>query len=1060
MRRKIVHIFFLLFLLSGSLLRAQQYNVRLYGTKDGLVNSIVKTIFLDSRGYLWFGTQGGISRFDGRQFRNFTEKDGLAGNDVTCIAEDLKGNIWIGTYGFGISCYDGQRFTNYDEKKGLGNNKVYGIVCDEKGDLWISTFGGGLSRFNGKDFTSYSTKTGLLADQFLKGAKGRSGNLWFGTRGKGVYRYDGKNFINYNTTSDGLAASSYYSVLCDSKGKTWLGSISKGIDIVEPDFTIHHLDLPAIDGDLISGIVEDRRGNYWIAAKKGLLKYNDRGSMLFTEKHGLPSNSIFSLCEDYEGNIWVGTSAGVCLFHNEALVAYTDKEGLTQKNVTAVFSDSQGDKFIGMSGGGVGLLVDNMIQPLDYIKELKGQVVIAFAEDAQGRIWVGSDNNEQGIVVLRKEKDRWVTDKTYLKFGQQLLKTITRIVPDKKNNMWLASYGGGVICIHPDGSFVHYNDSTGLPNNNVLTLYVDTRGNTWIGTLQGGIVKIDPAGKFTTITKKEGLGDNSVWCITEDGKGNLFFGTNDNGISCYDGKTFKTISTNDGLCSDLVYALISDNKNRIWVGTDKGVNRLSLGDHYKINALKFYGEKEGLRGTEISQHALFIDKENMLWMGTNNGLMRYNPLYDYTNDNPPRIRLNNLRLNYQDVDWSKYADTLDPRTKLPVNPVLSYRDNHLTFDFQALTTDNVHYQFMLEGLDATWAPLTTNTTAAYTNIPPGHSYTFHVKAVNSDGFWSKEEIAYSFTIRPPFWQTIWFYTLCALVALIAIVAFIRWRTARLQKEKKVLEEKVEERTHELQLANTSLSVAYQDIRDSINYALRIQQAILPPESEIGKALPEHFIFFRPRDVVSGDFYWFLQKENRTYIAAIDCTGHGVPGAFMSIIGNALLNEIMNETDLIHPADIMHLLREKLITALRQTGHENESKDGMDMVLCCIDRAAGKVLFAGANNPLYLIRGGELLEFKGDKHPIGVYGDTLKPFRHQELDLKPGDTIYIFSDGYPDQFGGPKGKKFLYTHFKKQLTDISHEPMKRQQQLLAETFDQWKNEYMQVDDVLVIGIKIS
>lgn len=1056
-RRGFVNIFLVLWLVLAAPVYSQQYNIKQYGTKDGLVNSIVKSIFLDSRGYLWFGTQGGLSRFDGRRFINFTEKEGLPGNDITCIAEDKQGNIWISTYGFGISRYDGQKFTNFGEKEGLGNNTVYGIVCDRNGSVWCSTFGGGISVFDGKKFTTYSTKTGLLTDQFLKSDTGRGGNTWFCTRGKGVYRYDGKNFINYSI-NDGLRSSSYFTALSDSKGNTWLGSLSKGIDIIAPDFSVSHLDLPEIEGDIISDIIEDKRGNFWIAGKKGLLEYNSREKKLFTDRHGLPSNDILSLAEDNDGNIWVGTTTGICLFRNEAMVTYTEKEGLTRKVVTAYYTDSKGNQFAGILGGGISLVKENEIIPLD-IAELNGQTVLTFCEDAEGRIWIGSDNNEQGIVVIENKNGKWSRYKSFTELGHSVIKTVTRIIRDRNNGMWLACYGAGVQCVRPDGTYQQYDDSTGLPTNNVLTVYEDLKGVIWVGTLQGGVVRLEPSGKMTTLTEKDGLGDISVWAITGDNTGNIFFGTNDNGITCYNGSKFKVISAREGISSDLIYALLCDDKNRLWVGSDKGVNRISFGKDFSLASVKKFGETDGLRGTEIAQNALFMDKSGNIWMGTNEGLVRYQPRYDYINDNPPRIQLNNIRLFYENVDWSKYADSIDPRTTLPIRPVLSYRDNNLTFDFQALTTDHVSYQFMLEGLDNDWAPLTENTSAAYTNIPSGHTYTFKIKAVNSDGFWSKEVTAYTFTIRPPFWQTWWFYTICTLFALLGVISFIRWRTSRLEKEKRILEDKVNERTQELQIANTELAAAYTDIRDSINYAKRIQQAILPPETEVQKMLPEHFIFFRPRDVVSGDFYWFFQKGERVYAAAIDCTGHGVPGAFMSIIGNALLNEVMNETELVHPADIMAHLRERLIHALRQTGHEGESKDGMDMVLCCIDRSTGTATFAGANNPLYHAKNGQLFEYKGDKQPIGIHGDVLKPFTHQEIKISKGDVIYIFSDGYPDQFGGPRGKKFLYTQFKQLLERIHGDKMSDQKKTIERAFEEWKGDNFQVDDVLVIGIRI-
>ncbi|HXC03481.1 MAG TPA: SpoIIE family protein phosphatase, partial [Bacteroidia bacterium] len=453
------------------------------------------------------------------------------------------------------------------------------------------------------------------------------------------------------------------------------------------------------------------------------------------------------------------------------------------------------------------------------------------------------------------------------------------------------------------------------------------------------------------------------------------------------------------------------------------------------------------------------DKSGDLWISTTNGLTRYNSKFDYVNSTPPRLVLNSIRLYYQDVDWSKYADKIDAVSKLPLNLSLGHKDNHLTFDYQALTTANVQYKFKLDGLDADWSPLTSNTQAVYTNIPSGDNYTFMVKAINPDGFWSKEVVTFSFSITPPFWKTWWFYTLSVIVILTSVVVFIRLRTAKLEVEKKVLEEKVIERTVELKGANDQLSLAFKDIKDSINYARRIQQAILPLENDIRKEIPEHFIYFRPRDVVSGDFYWFSKKNDKLFIAACDCTGHGVPGAFMSIIGNSLLNEIAHETAVLEPAYILNTLRDKIILALKQHTGEQESKDGMDMALCCIDKKNGKLSFAGANNPLYIIHNNELKEFKGNKQPIGVYGDELKPFTSNEIEVSPGDLVYLFSDGYPDQFGGAKGKKFLYTRFKELLLSIGNQDMTNQKAAIDRAFQSWKGDLEQVDDVLVIGIRI-
>ena len=230
--------------------------------------------------------------------------------------------------------------------------------------------------------------------------------------------------------------------------------------------------------------------------------------------------------------------------------------------------------------------------------------------------------------------------------------------------------------------------------------------------------------------------------------------------------------------------------------------------------------------------------------------------------------------------------------------------------------------------------------------------------------------------------------------------------------------------------------------------------------------PESFILYRPKDIVAGDFYWFAEKEGKFIVAACDCTGHGVPGAFMSLISYSLLNEVLLEKHFTNPATALDTMKKGIIKSLGQTGQEGEQKDGMDMSLICLEvmlnggKLGNKLSFAGANNPLYLLRKGELIELAADKMPIGIYLGIEKPFTNKEMTLEPGDTIYLFSDGYADQFGGTKGKKFTKKRYKELLLSIQHEPMKRQKDILENTMDTWLGEQQQIDDVLVMGIRIS
>ena len=260
-------------------------------------------------------------------------------------------------------------------------------------------------------------------------------------------------------------------------------------------------------------------------------------------------------------------------------------------------------------------------------------------------------------------------------------------------------------------------------------------------------------------------------------------------------------------------------------------------------------------------------------------------------------------------------------------------------------------------------------------------------------------------------------------------------------------------------AKDLLSFQKKQITDSIEYASRIQTAVLPPGEYISKLIPEHFIFYKPRDIVSGDFYWITHKEGKTIIAAVDCTGHGVPGAFMSMLGFAFLNEIVNKSTEIKASTILNQLRDYVKESLHQTGKDDETKDGMDIALCIIDTNNFTLQYSGAYNPLYLIKNKNLISLKADRMPIGIHLIEKESFTNHEIDIEKGDTIYVFTDGYIDQFGGPDARKFKLLPFKEMLLEIKDYPMEEQKRMLEEKFYLWKGDSEQIDDVLVMGIRI-
>lgn len=306
------------------------------------------------------------------------------------------------------------------------------------------------------------------------------------------------------------------------------------------------------------------------------------------------------------------------------------------------------------------------------------------------------------------------------------------------------------------------------------------------------------------------------------------------------------------------------------------------------------------------------------------------------------------------------------------------------------------------------------------------------------------------------------FTYIALIALLFILslAFFIYRGYRLKKKANV---SLERQNNQILKQHSIIEEKNKDITDSITYAKRIQTAILPSEEEVQQNFTDSFVFYQPKAIVSGDFFWVHQSDASggpyTFVAAVDCTGHGVPGGFMSMLGTSLLNEIVNEKRIIDPADILDMMRIKLITSLKQQGKSGENKDGMDMVLCRVNKERNELVYAAANNPLWLVREGECLEFAADKQPVGISTEHHKQFSQHSIPIRKGDCLYLFTDGYADQFGGPKGKKLKYKPFKEMLLSIHSLPMAKQHEKISTAFIDWKGPHEQVDDILIIGIRI-
>jgi ligand-binding sensor domain-containing protein/serine phosphatase RsbU (regulator of sigma subunit) len=1047
MLKKLLFIFLCIVTLSQ--LSAQDYNFKHYGQKQGLANANIKCIFQDSYGFLWFATQGGgISKFDGKSFTNYDKQDGLVGNDVICITEDEHNSIWIGTVD-GVSKYDRKKFTNYTIDNGLKENKVFHIFCDGS-KTWISTFGGGIAILENEKFTYLNTTNGLSSDKVFSVFKDKGGKYWIGTSKGGINLYNGKSFTIIKESKNFNSASAF----CfheSTDGKIWIGTPGKGVFFIENNL-FHQVDIPLIKTDYISKIVEDKQHNIWCATEHGLVKiYKNLSYKIFNKDNGLAGVDISSVICDYEGEIWVSCFGnGVYKLTNEALSVYTKQHGLNDNRVIAFCKNDEG--FLFSTTSGLNNFNNGIIESVSLPKELTEDIITAlFLEDKT--LYAGTQN--KGLFILTESsKNNYTIKKHINKIDTVDLKTIVTSIQKNENIIWVSMYGTGIIKIK-NGEFSLYSkENKQLPTNDVMCIY-SILDDLWIGTIGEGLLRLNTTTNIMKhFSKKEGCTSTNVFSINELNK-QIIIGSIDEGLFIFNKNKFTNISKKNGLLSNSINVIQKSIDNNLWIGTDLGINKITLNPDCSLKSIKAYTDEDGLKSSAIEQNAS-IEQNGFIYFGTGEGLVSYNAKEDIVSDVKPKVLISELLLKYSKIDSTKVKIDSLSKLNLPINPVFNYKQNDITFKFKALSTQTTNYQFLLEGYDKDWSPVQTNNEAVFTNLSPG-KYIFKLKAINKYNIES-EILEYAFEITPPFYMRWWFFVLSIATIIASIFSFIKYRTHKLIKEKQVLEAKVTERTSELKSANLNLNMAIEEIKDSINYAERIQSSILPNINVIKEHLPNGFILFKPRDVVSGDFYWFNQVEGKSFFACVDCTGHGVPGAFMSMIGNSILNEIILTKKITSPSAILSSLNRSIFKVLKQ--NTSESRDGMDMALCMIDPKNNTLTYSGANRELLLIRNGELIEYKPTKNAIGGFTDSNTIFKETVIDIQPNDLFYMTTDGYADQFGGEKGKKLMTKNFKDFLLQIHTLPMPVQQDELDKKIQSWMgNAHAQVDDILVIGIKL-
>lgn len=973
------------------------------------------------------------------------------------MLQDAQNRLWLGHLDGGLTLYDGRKFYRLNGKNFDNKSDITALLEDFNGDIWITTIANGAFRISkpGSDIGNFKFeqfKGGDFSDIVLGVSLVFHNRLFFITE-VGIKEFVRDSAVFRNYIPDGLF--SYFAKTAihqDRQGKVWFGLNNGGLTVLDTKKN-SFADYDIKDGlaaNMIYRIFEDSRGQIWTSNPDwygfggGITRYDGKTFTAFTRQDGLQDKLIQCISEDMEGNILIGSNDnGLLVFKGEQFLIFNEQNvqegrpGLTNRQVYAILESSDGEIWFGTDGG---ISIYNPKSRVFTAHTPSNSALhnrIRFlCEDIHKNVWIGTDGG--GIFRYLKAAHRFAQEYDLNNFFLGQENTVRYMINDATGKVWIGSnqcLGWADVRTSTKGYFTQ---GDGISGNTITAIFADSKSNIWQGA-QGKGIAINKGGtaKFTLMDTLRGITPKS---FAEDKDGNIWVGTESEGIYIFDKAQLVTrhLTVGDGLLENTINFLQNDNEGNIYIGTLKGLQKYLPAKERLIT----YTKRNGYTGIESKDHASFLDGQGYLWFGTANGAVRYNPSVMENTDKQPLTRIVRMRVNLK-------ARPMKPGQKL------GFKENTISFDYLCVSLTNpdaLRYQVMLEGLEQDWQLPTQQTEVTYYNTPPGR-YRFLVRARNAYGVWNNPALSYTFTIKPPFYRQWWFIILCIITGAGSVWLYIMMRERNLRTEKKVLEEKVEERTLELRSAYDQIALKNKDITDSIRYAKRIQFAILPPRI----LFDDTFVLFKPKDIVSGDFYWMISLGEKEYMAAIDCTGHGVPGAFMSFIGYSSLNKIVREHNITAPKEILRHLNTEVNTALHRQTDETMS-DGMDMSLVCYHRNSRKLEFSGAYNSICIVRNGELTEYKADRYPIGFATASDKMFTDIEISIEPGDMLYMYSDGYADQFGGPDGKKFRSKPMKALLAEIAHQPVKKQEELLDQQFYSWKGSYEQIDDILVMGRK--
>lgn len=1030
---------------SVSPLFSQVYKYKLFDQDNQLNNNFINKIIQDNPGNLWIATSEDLSFYNGQKIINYTTDNGLADNFITEAYKDSYGILWFGHQNGNITIFNANKF--HILKTGL-SSIISGIVEDPLGNIWVSSQNQGILRIRNYEITHFSvpeemniTTIGFLEDSIILAGTISGLFIWDLDNNLRLTNYREINeFKEFNITSIQYNPDKNHAWITTSDNGIFFLSVNgKSINPVK-------INIQEDTIENVQDIFEDEKGILWISTfGSGLYKLlptSDTTTFViatnYNKTNGLPNNYIKTAFRDKERNLWVGTyGSGLCQQLQDAFLFFPFQTDILSNNITALFSDNS-VIWLGTETGLIKLnITSGEILDTDFSINEK---ITAITKKNNDTLLIGTENSGLFSYDVQKKKFHKIPLE-----DNKLANTINTVL-FLNDTLWVGT-NNGLYKKYGTNYLRHFSTFDGLGHNVVNNLLFDSSRNIiFVACLSNSLayIKNDSVLHYS-ITASNDLFD--LVSIIKDKNDSLWIATKSSGIIWFKESGSIIFTSENGLKSNYCHAIICDNQNNMIVGHQNGISRMDKSKR----KFQVYGKSEGIFSS-INTNAIAKDSLGNIWFGTTDGLIKYIPKNSF-DAKPPEPKLVSVLVNGNPYKKNNLI-------------ILPYGHYKIEFLFQGISLRNpnkVRFKYMLEENEKKYT-VTKDGKIIYNNLTTG-TYTLKVFCGLSDE-WNDFPETIIIKIAKPLWQQWWFILSSIVIIIVGVFLFIRIRFARLQRQKILLEKQLQIRTREIVEKNKELETKNKNIIDSLNYAKSLQQAIFSSLELIQLYFPDSFIFFRPKDIVSGDFYRLdkYKDENKFLITCADCTGHGVPGALMSMIGNILIKDIIVTHKNNSPGDIL-LSLDKAVTKTLQQNRSEEREDGMDVVICEVNMDKKKIIFASAMRPIVMLQDGKLIWERGSRFSIGGQSKIKKSFQNVEFDIHGGETIYLFSDGYIDQFGGQDGKKFKSSRLKKLIKEIHHLPMDKQKDIFVETFNKWKTkskdeDYEQIDDVLIMGFRIQ